>query len=584
MMKPELLRQGQEVSLMPFVNLGRCQGKAEMRLNQMEEQQYVLRLWSKDVTLWGEPKGSKEIVNCLGWLDVIEKMIASLPMLWKFETETKAAGFKQVVVMGMGGSSLSSFVFNQMVEPSEKGLPVIVLDTTDPETINASLKGIDLEETLFILASKSGTTTEPQALFEYFYNKLYEIKGNIAGENFVAITDPGTFLVKQAAEKNFRHVFLNYSDIGGRYSALSYFGIVPAVLMGVNVGEMLENALLMVHACSAGVPVRHNPGVLLGGLMGDLARQQKDKLTFFLPEKLKPFGLWLEQLIAESTGKRGTGILPVIGDLQASIKHYGKDRVFVFINLADGFDASWNEKMKMLEEEGHPVIKMELQSILSLGQEFFRWEVATAIAGAVMGINPFDQPNVQESKEITSAILKNLEAGNKSSEIKPLFTDKGMKFYGKPGGAPHAENYIDNLLSQTKEGDFVAIQAYLPETNEITNSLEMMRKTFEEGLHLAVTYGYGPRYLHSTGQLHKGGGDSGYFIILTGGNRTDLQIPGKAYTFGQLKNAQAAGDYEALVNHNKRVIRIDLGEKVEENLAILQNSIKEALSLQLKFV
>jgi transaldolase / glucose-6-phosphate isomerase len=584
-MNTELQKQAEEAgSLMPEINLGRHKVKVDMRINQMEEQQYVLRLWSKDVTLWGEPKGSMEIVNSLGWLNVIDKMITALPMLWKFESETKSAGFSHLVLLGMGGSSLSTFVFEQMVKPEDTGMPVIVIDSTDPETILSLTKDINLEETLFILASKSGNTAEPQALFEFFYDKLYKIKGDNAGKNFIAITDPGTILEKQSAEKGFRQTFLNYNDIGGRYSALSFFGMVPAILMGVNVAEMLERALSMVHACSAGVPVRQNPGVYLGGIIGELARQEKDKLTFILPDNLRYFGLWLEQLIAESTGKGGTGILPVFANVESPIKHYGKDRVFVLINQADAFDQVWNEKIIELKNSGFPVIKIELEDMLSIGQEFFRWEVATSIAGAILGVNPFDQPNVQESKEVTASILNNLEKGDKTNEIKPLFMEKGMKFYGKPGSSPHAENLIDLLLSQTKEGDFISLLSYIPENEKSTAGMESLRVIFEEGLHLATTYGFGPRYLHSTGQLHKGGMNNGYYILLTGGNSTEMKIPGKNYTFQELKHAQAAGDFETLINHQRKVIKIDLGENYNEKLELLQGIVKEALSLQLKFV
>ncbi|MBA3901586.1 MAG: glucose-6-phosphate isomerase [Bacteroidetes bacterium] len=421
-------------------------------------------------------------------------------------------------------------------------------------------------------------------MFEYFYHELELLTGDDAGANFIAITDPGTFLEKQAVEKGFRQVFLNFADIGGRYSALSYFGIVPAILMGVNVGELLERTLVMMQACSAGVPVRQNPGVYLGGIIGELARQEKNKLTFFLPDNLKPFGKWLEQLIAESTGKRETGILPVMGDFYASNNHYGKDRVFVFINQAENFNEAWNTKIKEMEDAGFPVVKIELEDMLSLGQEFFRWEIATATAGAILGINPFDQPNVQENKEITAAMLANLEQGNRSGEIMPLFNDKGMKFYGRPGGYPIAENFIDHLFSQAIEGDYVSIQAFIPENEHTTTYLEQLKKKLEEGLHLATTYGFGPRYLHSTGQLHKGGANNGYFILITGGNKNDIEIPGRKYTFGKLKKAQAAGDYEALINHNRKVIRIELGEKVNEGLSTLKNAVNEALTLQLKFV
>ena len=568
----------------PLFNLGKVQGKVELRLSQLEEMQCVLRLWSKDATLWNEPKGSKEITNYLGWLHVVEKMIAALPMLWKFEADIKAAGFTHVIVMGMGGSSLSSFVFNKTIQNNNQGIPLTVLDTTDPETILEAESNISLESTLFILASKSGNTIEPQSLFEYFYNKLKKVKGESAGENFIAITDPGTPLIKQAAKYNFRHVFLNYADIGGRFSVLSYFGIVPAILMGVNVGELLERTLLMVHECSAGVPVRQNPGVILGGIIAELARLGKNKLTFFMPDELSPLGLWLEQLIAESTGKKGTGIIPVMGDLTAANTFYSNDRTFVFINYAGTASEEFSQKIISLKEEDQPVVIIELEDMFDLGKEFFRWEIATAIAGAILGINPFDQPNVQESKENTEKILKMIEAKGKLKEEKPLFNERGLRYSGTTKGSINAEAFLDDFFSLGIAGDFIAVLAYLPETTKTTNELFKLRKYLEEGLHLATTFSFGPRYLHSTGQLFKGGANNGLFILLTGENTTDIEIPGKPYTFGMLKNAQAGGDFQALQAHNRRVIKIDLGEDTVKGIIKLRETIKSSLALQLKFV
>ncbi|MDQ3192938.1 MAG: glucose-6-phosphate isomerase [Bacteroidota bacterium] len=569
---------------MPKFKLGKFQDKIDLRLKQMEEMQFVLRLWSKDASLWSENKVNKEISNSLGWLNVVEKMIAALPMLWKFEYEIKTSGFKHVVVLGMGGSSLSSSVFKKLVDPGSQGLPLTVIDTTDPDTILEAEKLLPLGNTLFILASKSGNTVEPLALFEYFYEKIKAIKGESAGENFVAITDSGTPLVSLASKYNFKHVFLNFSDVGGRYSIFTYFGIVPAILMGVNVGDLLERTLLMVHDCSAGVPIRKNSGVVLGAVIGELAKLGKNKLTFFVPDSVSVVKMWLEQLIAESTGKKGTGIIPVTGDINSGNTFYSNDRTFVFINYSGSFKQDWIEKINSLEQEGHPVIIIELDDILDFGKEFFRWQIATAISGAILEINPFDQPNVQENKANTEKILQNIESKGKVKEDKPLFNDRGLRYMGTTNGSITGEAFLDDFFSLGKAGDFISIQAYLPESPKVTNELEKLRKYLEENLHLATTYGFGPRYLHSTGQLHKGGINNGLFIILTGGNSTDVEIPGKPYTFGMLKNAQANGDFKALQEHNRRVIKIDIGEDLLKGINCLKETIKTSLALQLKFV
>ncbi|HET6244323.1 MAG: hypothetical protein H0V01_05875 [Bacteroidetes bacterium] len=569
---------------MPKFKLGKYQKKIDMRLSQIEEQQYVLRLWSKDASLWGENKGEKTITQSLGWLNIVEKTIAALPMLLKFESDIHSSGFKHIVILGMGGSSLSSFVYKKIIQKENQGIPFTVLDTTDPEIILETEKLIPLENTLFILASKSGTTVEPQALFEYFYDKLKQIKGESAGENFVAITDPGTMLVKQAKELNFRQIFLNYSDIGGRYSIFTYFGIIPAILMGVNVGELLERTLLMVHECSAGVPLRKNPGAVLGGVLAELVKQGRNKLTFFMPEEISPMKMWFEQLIAESTGKKGVGILPVSGDITSGNTFYGNDRIFVFINYAGVFDQEWSDKINSLEEEGHPVIIIELDDIHDFGMEFFRWQFATAISGAILNINPFDQPNVQQNKENTEKILKTIESKGLLKEDKPLFIDKGLRFSGTTNGSVTAEAFLDDFFSLAVTGDYIGIQAYIPETIKTTSEIEKLRKFLEENLHLASTSGFGPRYLHSTGQFHKGGPNNGLFILLTGGNSVDIDVPGKPYTFGMLKNSQAIGDFKALQDHKRRVIKIDLGEDVSKGLYNLRETIKTSLTLQVKFV
>jgi transaldolase / glucose-6-phosphate isomerase len=561
------------IQLLPEMELGKYKGKVELRFDQLKEQNTVLRLWNKDPLLWNMPKGSKEISSSMGWLTVVEKMIAALPMLWKFETEVHDAGFRNVVVLGMGGSSLSSFVFKNLVEENAKELPVTVIDTTDPKTIASIEKKLSLSDTLFIVASKSGSTIEPLCLFEYFYSKVKEIKGDNAGENFVAITDPGSSLVQLASKLKFRHSFLNYADIGGRYSALTYFGLVPAILMGVNVGGLLESALKMVHNCSAGVPLKDNPGIVLGAALSELARAGRDKLTYFLPVNLMPFGLWIEQLIAESTGKKGIGILPLEGNIADDVSVYGDDRVFLFVNFKESKDYL-QFKIDSLVEKGHPVISIYLDSPLCVGQEFFRWEIATAIIGAIMGVNPFDQPNVQESKEITNDLISKISDKKKDKLIKADFEENDLSFYGINGGGSSA-GIFEKIFTSLNEKDYVALLAYLPEHTEADNELHKLKSFLEHEYNTAVSVGYGPRYLHSTGQYFKGGPSTGLFIVFTTDNDSDLEIPGRNYTFGILQNAQAMGDIEALKNHNKMVVRIHLGKNTVKSLKLIRKILKE---------
>jgi transaldolase/glucose-6-phosphate isomerase len=376
------------------IHLSQYKDQVENRMSELESVDFGKRLWRKDAGLWKkDPESQKMICRSLGWLHVADKMADQVPHLEEFAQQASSAGFRHVVHMGMGGSSMAPLVFQQSLATVKKGLSLSVLDTTDPATILQIEREIALHETLFIVATKSGTTAEPLAFGDYFYDKLKSLKGDRAGENFVAITDPGSPLVDLAQKRNFWHTFLNYEDIGGRYSALSYFGMVPAALMGIDVGELTERALRMEHACSSAIAVSENPGLALGTVIGELAARGLDKLSFLIPEPLSSLGMWLEQLLAESTGKEGKGILPVAGELPGAPSSYGNDRTFVYINLKGHEDKFLEEKISALRASGRPVITIRLKNLLDLGQEFLRWEIATATAGSVLGINPFDQPN-----------------------------------------------------------------------------------------------------------------------------------------------------------------------------------------------
>jgi transaldolase/glucose-6-phosphate isomerase len=559
------------------LSLGSYEEAVQIRINELEEEQFDARLWRKDPTLWKtNPKDQEVIRNALGWLHVAEKMEENLNELDDFLAEVKTAGFHHVVHMGMGGSSLAPLVFERTFKPGKNGLPLTVLDTTDPATILEIERQVPIADTLFIVASKSGTTAEPLAFGDYFYAKVKELKGNRAGENFVAITDPGTPLVKQAQERGFRRTFLNFTDIGGRYSALSYFGLVPAALMGLNVAELLARALRMVHACASCVPVGENPGVVLGAVMGELARHGRDKVTFLVPEPITTLGTWLEQLLAESTGKEGTGLLPVAGEPMGDPSAYGDDRLFVTIRLQGEVDEALERRVVALQEAGQPVVTIQMDNRMDLGQEFFRWEIATATAGAILGINAFNQPNVQESKDNTDHLLEVVREKGRVPEEKPALTEGALRLYAQKADSTVTET-LRRFLAQVQPGDYVALQAYLTESPGTEEMLQVIRHYLRNRLHVATTLGYGPRFLHSTGQFHKGGPNTGLFLQLTADDAEDTAVPEQPYTFGVFKRAQALGDLEALRKHERRVMRIHMGADVSQGLIALKEAVETAL-------
>lgn len=558
--------------------LGDDQKIVQARIADLETTHFSTRLWRKDPALWKtDPKDQAEIRNALGWLHVAEKMEENLGELNVFKNEILHAGFRHVLHMGMGGSSLTPMVFERIFTPSADALPLTVLDSTDPATILKIKKTLPLADTLFIVASKSGTTAEPLAFADYFYQKVKQIKGKSAGDNFCVITDPGTPLVKMAQERAYRRTFLNFADIGGRYSALSYFGLVPAALMGIDVNELLARALRMMHACASSVPAKENPGLTLGAALGELAvKSKRNKVTFLVPEALSPLGMWLEQLLAESTGKEGTGLLPVAGEPVGKPGVYGPDRVFVHIQMKDKTDHSLEQSVSSLKKAGQPVVTIHLDDLLDLGQEFFRWEFATATAGAILGINAFNQPNVQESKDNTNRLLGIVRERGQLPEEKPSLIKNPLKLYFDEKAATGPEMF-KQFLAQAHPGNYLALMAYIPENPANDKALQEIRIMLQDRLHIATTLGYGPRFLHSTGQFHKGGPNTGLFLQLTADDATDVPIPGAPYTFGIFKQAQALGDMEALQKHKRRVGRVHLGSDVNQGLLILKEDLKSAL-------
>jgi len=474
-----------------------------------------------------------------------------VPDLVRLRDQLRQQGFTDMVLMGMGGSSLAPLVFRTTFEKGERGLDVHVLDTTDPAAISALQDALNLEKTIFIVASKSGTTTETLDHYQFF---LVETGSNT--NQFIAITDPGTPLAAMA-ERLFRQTFLNPADIGGRYSALSYFGLVPAALGGVDLEALLGRAQMMVHACAPSVPAAENPGAWLGAILGEAALAGKDKITIVAPRQVPRFGLWAEQLLAESTGKEGKGLIPVADEPLGPPEVYGDDRVFVRLVLEGQVDPA--PALDALAAAGHPVVTLTMRDLMDLGPEFFRWEYATAVAGSIMGINAFDQPNVQEAKDITKQVL---------SQRRPATVGEGISWAGQSGATLDAA--IQSLLGQVKSHDYVALMAYVPPSDETDRALTAIRVAIRDRHRVATTVGYGPRFLHSTGQLHKGGPNTGVFLQIVGDDPVDLEIPGASYSFGQLKQAQAYGDYMALRNHERRVLRVQVHDLADGLARIAQ--------------
>jgi transaldolase / glucose-6-phosphate isomerase len=538
-----------------WYSLGGLQPAVDTQVAKLQKDDAPRRLWAKDSTLWTpDPAKRQEIHDRLGWLDVADKMQEKVGEL--SDVAAQGRRFSDVVLLGMGGSSLCPDVLRNTFG-AVKGHPKLhVLDTTDPATILGVRAKIKLPTTLFIVASKSGETTETLSHFAYFFDQA---KRN--GKQFAAITDPGTSLERLARDNGFRWVFSNPPDIGGRYSALSYFGLVPGALMGVNVAELLERAVEMELSCADSVPVENNPGVWLGAVMGRLATQGRNKVTLITSPKVATFGYWVEQLIAESTGKEGKGIVPIEGEPVGRPSVYGDDRLFVYIRM--DVDPP-NRAVKALEKYGHPVVTLTLRDKLDLGGEFFRWEVATAIAGSILGIDAFDQPNVQESKDNTKKVLASFKSRGKLPAAESVAAAKA-----RPG--------ISSLLGRAKKGAYFAIMAYTARTPGSEAAIAAMRTAVRDKTKIATTAGYGPRFLHSTGQLHKGGPKTGLFLQIVQDDARDVPIPGQPFSFSVLKQAQAIGDLQSLTSRRLPVLRVTLGRDPAAGWRALTTAVKGAI-------
>jgi transaldolase / glucose-6-phosphate isomerase len=544
----------------------------------------VRRLWQRDASLW---TGTDE-ANWLGWLDITENQIAEHENLRKVAEDTKNAGFSDVLLLGMGGSSLCPEVL-RMTYGKIAGYPELhVLDSTDPAQIKSFDDKIDVAKTLFIVSSKSGTTLEPNIYKQYFFERVKQAVGpEKAGTYFIAITDPGSKLQQVAEGDKFRHVFPGLPSIGGRYSALSNFGMVPAAVMGLDTKKFLERTEEMVQACASCVPVEENPGVVLGLILGSAAKAGRDKVTIITSPGIFDLGAWLEQLLAESTGKQGKGIIPVDRESIGTPGVYGNDRVFAYLRLDSAPDAQQDAQVAALEKAGHPVVRIAVGDKYDLGQEFFRWEIATAVAGSILGINAFNQPDVEASKIATRNLTSEYEKTGSLPAEKPVLEDKGTKLFtdeknaselAKAAGSDKSlAGYLKAHFGRIKSGDYFAVLGYIQMNESHEKALQTIRHAVRDQKHVATCLGFGPRFLHSTGQAYKGGPNSGVFLQLTCDDAKDLPVPGQKYTFGIVKAAQARGDFQVLAERGRRALRVHLGADLESGLRNLQDAIKQAL-------
>ncbi len=541
----------------------------------------VRRLWQRDASLWTNTDESR----WLGWLDVTEKQLEKKDQFQRLADEIRKENFSDILLLGMGGSSLCPEVLEKTFGRI-KGFPQLhVLDSTDPAQVKSFEKKVDLANTLFIVSSKSGTTLEPNIFKQYFFDRVKQTIGaEKAGSRFIAVTDPGSKLEKEAEADKFRYVFHGDPTIGGRYSALSNFGIVPAAVMGLDVAKFLDRTEEMVQACAASVPVEKNPGVMLGIILGSAAKSGRDKITIITSPGISDLGAWLEQLIAESTGKQGKGIIPVDREHLAAPETYGNDRIFAYLRFEGAPDSEQDAKVAALEKAGQPVIRIAVNDTYDVGQEFFRWEIATAVAGSIIGINAFNQPDVEASKLETRKLTSEYEKTGSLPAEKPIFDQNGIKLFTDPknasalGSKSSLSEYLRAHLGRIKAGDYFAVLGYVEMNDEHESKLQEIRHAVRDSKRVATCLGFGPRFLHSTGQAYKGGPNSGVFLQITCDDAADLPVPGQKYTFGIVKAAQARGDFQVLADRGRRALRVHLGKDVNAGLSTLSKAVREVLS------
>ncbi len=554
--------------------LGEYASQIDEALAEMDESQIVTRIWAHSYTVW-QPEPD-EITNRLGWLRSAETMRKDKGCIEALSQDLAKEGYTAAVVLGMGGSSLAPELFGKLFQKS--AIHLHVLDSTHPDAVHSLAAALDLSKTLFIVSTKSGTTAETLSFFKYFYNLLSDsgLSREEVGEHFVAITDPGSKLVTLAEAYGFRATYINDPNIGGRYSALSYFGLVPACLVGADLNRLLRRSIGAMNNCGPHVTASRNAGARIGAVMGEMAKQGRDKLTVIASPQIAAFGDWLEQLVAESTGKAGKGIIPVVGETVAAPDAYGDDRLFVYLQWSD--DDSQKAAVQALIDAGHPVIQTQFRDVYDLGAQFFLWEFATAVAGASLGIHPFDQPNVESAKVQARKMMDQYMDTGKLPEIDASIEADGMTVYGKATGK-NAIEALSNFLQAGNAGDYIVLQAYVEPTQKAQAVLSKLQSGLRDRFKLATTLGFGPRFLHSTGQLHKGDGGKGLFVQFVDSPKKEADIPDEAgkeiatVPFGVLLASQSLGDRQALLDEDRRVLRIDLGAQTLENLQKLTDAL-----------
>jgi transaldolase/glucose-6-phosphate isomerase len=559
-------------------------------LNDWRASGKVRRLWQHDASLWT----NDDEASWLGWLNITDEQLSNVAKLKALADEIKTAGFSDILLLGMGGSSLCPEVLS-LTYPQTPGFPRLhILDSTDPAQIRSVEKKLNLAKTLCIVSSKSGSTLEPNIYKQYFFERVQQADGaDQAGSHFMAITDPGSKMQLVGERDHFRGIFYGLPSIGGRYSALSNFGMVPAAAMGLDAGKFLERTKEMVEACQAATPVEQNPGAMLGLILGTAAKLGRDKITLITSPGISDLGAWLEQLIAESTGKLGKGIIPVDRETLGAPEVYGNDRVFAYLQLEGDSDAAQDAKVAALEKAGHPVVRIAVSDTYSLGQEFFRWEIATAVAGSILGINAFNQPDVEASKIVTKQLTSEYETKGALPAEKPVVEEAGFKLFtdeknaaelakglAKPAGSSAdgaLKNYLRAHLARLGAGDYFALLAYVEMNAEHQSLLQSLRLAVRDRKHVATVLGFGPRFLHSTGQAYKGGPNNGVFLQITCDDAQDLAVPGQKYTFGIVKAAQARGDFQVLADRKRRALRVHIGSDVKSGLTKLAALVKEVV-------
>jgi transaldolase / glucose-6-phosphate isomerase len=555
-------------------------GAVQASLGDWKKNDKVKRFWQRDASLW---TGTDES-NWLGWLDITKEQLAHIDVLKSIAADVKKAKFKHALLLGMGGSSLCPEVL-RMTFGKIKGFPELhVLDSTDPAQIKAIEKKVDLKSTLCIVSSKSGSTLEPNIYKQYFFEQVKKKVGEKeVGNRFIAVTDPGSKMQQVAEADKFRKIFMGVRSIGGRYSAISNFGMVPGAVMGLDIAKFLRITEEMVKACGPGTAADVNPGVLLGAILGVAANHGRDKVTIIASPGIHDLGAWLEQLLAESTGKVGKGIVPVDREALGKPAVYGNDRVFAYLRLQTKPNKAQDAAVAALEKAGHPVVRISLPNTYNLGQEFFRWEIATAVAGAIIGINAFNQPDVEASKIETKKLTSEYESTGKLPPEAPFFEAGGIKLYAdeKNTAALKSGSTLASVLqahlARINPGDYFGVLGYITMNDANDRSLQKMRHAVRDKKRVATVLGFGPRFLHSTGQAYKGGPNSGVFLQITCDDAVDLPVPGQKYTFGIVKAAQARGDFAVLAERGRRALRVHLGKSVTKDLAKLGSALQQAL-------